>query len=798
MNNSDSRQVLSRLPDIEFFDRATELARLHSLALLAPAPLNPGECDAPARSDRPRVRRASNVLVLGGPRVGKTELLRKTYDRLFAEGGQTLPFCYSFRAFCLDPERFARDYLSQFLAQFIAFRQKDPTLIASADETLAAIARAAAPEDYLWVRTMVDSFGRALDSRDLSSLVRGALSAPIAAALHAGLTPFVILDNFHLLADPGPAKRGGEEQAAGDQTVAHAIDLRPEFLRVLTAQESFGRGGAARPPVRPVYALCGLRRLMVELIPPDEELFNNLELIRVDPMPEEPLEKMIRAKAAGLALPISDSTTELMIQQLNRDLFYIQAMMDAAAARGSGLKTFMEFERVYTEEVLSGRICHYLSALLRDVAPQSRSRRAVLEALGLVVEANDAVPIEAVIERMGGYASDAERLLTRLHVRELVDISYGFVKASDDPVFADYVRSKYRSEIAGARRPVAGEELLREKLKHSYRLMMSRYNRAVESQLVELLSRFDFQSLPATLFDAGAFDKRYRGLSRVQVRRSIDEEQERVRLPQIVFVNDLGSNDQPGLSWRLFEASGFEGGIYSEANEVLWLVALVNSKEPADADTLARIDQRLESAARAIRDRSGPPARAVRWYVSKEGFSAAAHERLASLRAHHSTYVQLDLLYDAVIKLLMVEAERRPASEFELIIPIEDDAELIAARTVEQIARAADFDPEAINHIKTALIEACINAAEHSDSPDRRIYQRFTIEDDRLTVTVSNKGNTFDWSGEKAGTAAASLKGSRGRGLQIIRALMDEVRFERTDDGATIVMTKYFKRAEAE
>ncbi|HVF88645.1 MAG TPA: ATP-binding protein [Blastocatellia bacterium] len=814
MNNSDSRQVLSRLPDIEFFDRAAELARLYSLARPASAPFASGGYETEMLTEQPRPRHASNLLVLGGPRVGKSELLRKVYDRLFGEGAQTLPFYYGFRASCLDPERFARDYLSQFLAQFIAFRQNDARLIATADDTLASIARAAAPEDYLWIRAMIDSFGLALDSRDLSSLVRRALSAPVVAASRTGLAPFVIIDNFHLLADAGSIKRGGEElepvrhpgaprrpERAG-AFAASSIDLRSEFLRALATHESFGRGGITRSPGGPVYALCGLRRLMVELIPPDEELFNNLELIRVEPMPEEPLEKMIRAKASSLAIRMSDSTTELMIQQLNRDLFYIQALMDAAAARGSGLKTFMEFERVYTEEVLSGRICHYLSALLRDVAPQSRARRAVLEALGLVVEANDAVPIEAVIERMGGYASDAERLLMRLHVRELVDISYGFVRASSDPVLADYVRAKYRSEIAGARKPLAGEELLREKLKHSYRLMMSRYNRAVESQLVELLSRFDFQSVPATLFDTSAFGGRYRGMSRVQVRRSIDEEQERVRLPQIVFVNDLGSSDQAGISWRLFEASGFEGGVYSEANEVLWLIALVNSKEPLDLDALTRIDQRLESAARGIRDKSGQTPRAIRWYVSKEGFSPVAHERLASVRAFNSTYVQLDLLYDAVIKLAMVETERRPASEFELVIPIEDDAELIAARTVEQIARAADFDLEAINQIKTALIEACINAAEHSDSPDRKIYQRFTIDDDRLTVTVSNKGKTFDWSGEKAGTEAAapvaSLKGSRGRGLQIIRALMDEVRFERTDDGATLVMTKFLKRAEKE
>ena len=48
---------------------------------------------------------------------------------------------------------------------------------------------------------------------------------------------------------------------------------------------------------------------------------------------------------------------------------------------------------------------------------------------------------------------------------------------------------------------LAGEELLSEKLKHSYKLMMSRYNRRVELQLIELLSRYDFQSVPSSLFD---------------------------------------------------------------------------------------------------------------------------------------------------------------------------------------------------------------------------------------------------------------------------------------------------------
>src|SRR5262249_9173748 len=294
----------------------------------------------------------------------------------------------------------------------------------------------------------------------------------------------------------------------------------------------------------------------------------------------------------------------------------------------------------------------------------------------------------------------------------------------------------------------------------------------------------------------------------VQVRRLQEDEAERVRLPQIVLVNDLGSGQRPGLSWRMFAAAGFDGGIYSEANEVLWLVALVNSKEPLDLESVRLISSRIEAAASEIqsepRDRDRPASASesdlarqphpviVRWYVSKEGFSAAASAYASGQSAHRSTYVQLDLLHDYLVKSAGDESVRGAATEFELVIPVEDDSELIAARTVEQIARVADFDQESINQIKTALIEACINAAEHGNSPDRRIYQRFSVSEDRLTITVTNKGKRFGAGGNGGGSS------KRGRGLKIIRALMDEVRFDRTDDGTSLVMVKLLRRPQPE
>jgi serine/threonine-protein kinase RsbW len=141
-----------------------------------------------------------------------------------------------------------------------------------------------------------------------------------------------------------------------------------------------------------------------------------------------------------------------------------------------------------------------------------------------------------------------------------------------------------------------------------------------------------------------------------------------------------------------------------------------------------------------------------------------------------------------------------PASshdEIELVLPMGSDYELLAANTVEQIARRINFRPEAINQIKTAIVEACINASEHSLSPDRKIYQRFLVENDKLVITISSRGivpsnlsSKEDASQEEFADAGEQR---RGWGLKLIRTLMDEVEFERVDEGTRLRMSKYVR-----
>ncbi|PYP88660.1 MAG: hypothetical protein DMF61_05605 [Blastocatellia bacterium AA13] len=752
--------LLSRLSEDEFLDRESELDRL---------------CGA-----RPSARAGRTAVVLGNPRVGKSELLRKSYDRLFEAQSSVVPLFYSFSQTRMEPARFAADYLAHVLSQFIAFRDGNNRLPVSG-ESLEAFSKSASPHDYAWVKELVDRFVESRAASDEEAMVRIAVSSPALLEANSGLSMFLLLDNAHLLLH--------EKMAF----------CRRELLHSMTSPAAGGlsesRAGS--------YVLSGLRRPFSRLLPADEALFDSLDVIRLKPISENALEQLIKKRAASLAVSISDSTTELMIQQLRGDLFFIRAIVAAAASTGSSLKTFMEFERVYTDEVLEGRIGGYMDALLREIAPGHDMQRTAIEILGTISEARRPIPVNTIIDRVGDQG--AELLVQRLSDYELLELKAGLVTATDEPVLSDYIRHRYRSEVTGRRRPIAGEELLGEKLKHSYRLMMSRYNRAVESQLVQLLTRFDFQNVPAVLFEHDKFADPYDGASRANARRMLDDEQSKIRLAQIVYVSDLGFHERPGATYRLLSASGFDGGIYSETNETQWLIALINSREPVGVDMLDEIDSRMISAtgrgtfstryALPPSHEAAGQGKIVRWLISKEGFTADALERVVDRGAHSSNYLQLDLLCDYLGKLDEQSSAVRPASQFELVIPIEDDSELIAARTVEQIARAADFDQQAISQIKTALIEACLNAAEHGDSPDRKIYQRFSVTEDRLVITVLNKGNQF---APVDDTVQSTSPGKRGRGLQIIRALMDDCTFERTDDGASLVMTKFLKRTDTQ
>lgn len=325
--------------------------------------------------------------------------------------------------------------------------------------------------------------------------------------------------------------------------------------------------------------------------------------------------------------------------------------------------------------------------------------------------------------------------------------------------------------------------------------MARHYKQIARVSLRQLVSSFNCQRVPAVLFDYAQFNGRLKGLEPEKLATDLDAETELFKLPQTVHIASCSAfhSDMRQIAddERCLVAHTFEEGSYSDSQQVVWLIADVESKLEVDLGGARAWCDRFETLANSLGF-----SRHQIWLISNEGFSDEASRLLARRKAFGSSRQQVELLA-ARIGETPAAAVLHPSesNEFLMVVPMGEDNELIAAHTAEQIAKRLTFKPEAINQIKTAVVEACINAFEHSFSPDRKIYQRFRVESDRLVVTISSRGvvppNLNGASPRPETNEAAEER--RGWGLKLIRTLMDEVEFERVDDGTSLRMTKYIR-----
>src|SRR5688500_7511598 len=137
--------------------------------------------------------------------------------------------------------------------------------------------------------------------------------------------------------------------------------------------------------------------------------------------------------------------------------------------------------------------------------------------------------------------------------------------------------------------------------------------------------------------------------------------------------------------------------------------------------------------------------------------------------------------------------------QMELTLPMVPDIEIAAARAAGNLARGVGMSPQSIDERAHAMIEACINAREHSGSADRRIYVRITGTsagdgNPRIDIWITDHGKGFDVGEARSRRQKLGTVHKRGWGLSIIEAHMDEVDITTSPDGTTIHMVKYGKR----
>jgi serine/threonine-protein kinase RsbW len=400
--------------------------------------------------------------------------------------------------------------------------------------------------------------------------------------------------------------------------------------------------------------------------------------------------------------------------------------------------------------------------------------------------------LNALRERIGPDAAEFGRILHSLQSEEILEVEGDRARLNAGTLLLDHLRLRGPAGASASPSVVTGG-LISDSLKRAPRLMSREYRRAAAVGLREILSTFDLQEMPRGLFDYRIFRDRVRGEDEDAALAALFADDDRVNLPQIAHVAPL-ADYLPAFAdvtepERSVAARGFATRSYTDEDEIVWLAAEIDSKLEADEALTREWTERLENAAREIGF-----ANFRIWLVAPEGFSQAALDHLAYRGAFGSSRRQAELIKQRL--------SGRPAlpdeglKEFELVIPVGDETELIAAHALEEISRRYDYPPKAVNQMKTALVEACINAAEHGLSPDRKIYQKFAVGERKVVITVSNRGLRLSDRMARGEAAQSELgEGRRGWGLNLIRGLMDEVRVEPVDDGTRIVMTKLIPAA---
>jgi len=515
------------------------------------------------------------------------------------------------------------------------------------------------------------------------------------------------------------------------------------------------------------------------------------EILKLEPLSFSDAGFLAENLAEKYKIKINEQTRDLISVQFDGKPLLIKFLIQAAREVKDNLDSFQLVEKIYADELFGGRFVKFYDAIFAEIAPDVETRKNILGLLyDSVTLANEKSPIESWQKRTNLSEKDFYRTMRLLNTHEIIRITSNQVEAmSENEILTDYIISRFRLEVIAVNRALVVGEMLSEFLKRAPKTMSKFYRRSSAIGLRELLSAFHCQETPVSLLDYSIFKNELKGAPAEEILKSLDNSDKKIRLPQIVYtahtVSFYPQLNQFTEKERSAVALGFEENKYTDEDEIVWIAAEIDSKLEATKDLTEFWCDRLEIIALMCNF-----LRYKLWLVAPEGFSPESIEILRQRNAYGSSRRQVE----ALIKYLNAEnivGEKLKANEYEMVVPMGDDTELIAAHAVEEIARRHHFAPKAINQIKTALVEACINAAEHSNSPDHKIYQKFSVEDDKIIITISNRGLRLS---DKKTQEIKPDEGRRGWGLKLMQNLMDEVKFEQVDDGTRISMTKYLKK----
>ena len=113
-------------------------------------------------------------------------------------------------------------------------------------------------------------------------------------------------------------------------------------------------------------------------------------------------------------------------------------------------------------------------------------------------------------------------------------------------------------------------------------------------------------------------------------------------------------------------------------------------------------------------------------------------------------------------------------------------------RLSEKVARYADLNQSDTDDLGIVTTELVNNAIHHGNNNDstKKVFISFFVNGTKLELRIKDQGSGFDPSKLKDPLAPENLLSESGRGIFLIRNLMDGLDFKFSDAGTETIVTK--------
>ena len=700
------------------------------------------------------------ILLHGPVGIGKTILLRQLYWEFFQSLDYCLPLYINIPALPFQPVQWVRQFLNEVARQWLSYRRRDPNL------GLGTLQKG--PLQSLCENENLYPLGDAmrqldaLSSDDPIALLQTAMEIVYATANHLEQPVMLIIDSVE-----------NAKWAEGENALY--------LSRVLS----------------PVAERSWIRRIWATRANSDSLAFAGYAPIDAQPWEVAPIGhdaslEFFRNWARDLSIDYDADIIEQALSLWGGIPAWMANFARMAADSPLSLTSADSVVNIHLSDIQQGPTSRFLHSILFPSFGQSLEPRALAqfaESIGRNSLTSTTVAENPVA---AGRLMDAG-------VTEYRD---GQLRLSSHPVLSDFSELFISKHLHAADKPRMEISIKRKRLMETtHRVSVADDHRRLRN-IEMILQAFKGQSVPKDLFHCAERTVR----TDQTALPSMDfQDSPSMSIPHCIgaWIQPSGQHiasqaPSPAVVGWCFGESGFY-----RSDENLWIAYLCKASvvTSQELDVIARNNQRLMSETHV--------GRCMTWVIADGTFSVEASKRIAAEKWLASSWSDFEILAglllqssrESVIPEATLSARAKVISAFrpdssakvvEVKIPPKPDMELLAAASLEQLATASGYAPETIAAMKMAVLEACLNAIEHSANPEKEIRVSMECTPTKFTILVENEGATFDPQEVEEPDIADKIGMSykRGWGISLIRKLMDRVVFEPYDQGTRLRMEK--------